>query len=150
KIKDQYAVNAKAEVDFIARNSMASVVNSISAYPGSMVVFNTLNWAHSGPVKVDLDNGDEIVDASTGQVVPVETLAKHNGFNRVRFIAQDIPAVGYKVYTTRHAAHSENAASQAATGVAMESPYYRVTLDPSTGAIRSIFDKQLQRELVNQ
>lgn len=148
KIKDQYAVNAKAEVDFIARNSMASVVNSISAYPGSMVVFNTLNWARSAPVEVDMDNGNEIVDASTGQVVPVETLVKHNGFDRVRFIAQNIPAVGYKVYTTRHA-KQEAAASQVTSAVTMESPYYRVTLDPSTGAIRSIYDKQLQRELVN-
>lgn len=148
-IKDQYAVNAKAEVDFIARNSMASLVNSISAYPGSLVVFNTLNWERSGPVAVDLDNGDEIVDASTGQAVPVEVLASHNGFDRVRFVAQNVPAVGYKVYTTRHGSRAATA-PQIEQTTTIESPYYRVTLDPATGAIRSIFDKQLQRELVNQ
>ncbi len=32
----------------------------------------------------------------------------------------------------------------------LESPYYKVQLDAETGAIRSIYDKQLQRELVNQ
>jgi alpha-mannosidase len=32
----------------------------------------------------------------------------------------------------------------------LESPYYRVDLDPSTGAVRSIYDKQLQKELVDQ
>ncbi|MGH9587063.1 MAG: glycoside hydrolase family 38 C-terminal domain-containing protein, partial [Acidobacteriaceae bacterium] len=148
-IKDQYAVNAKAEVDFIARNSMASLVNSISAYPGSLVVFNTLNWKRSGPVVVDLDKGDEIIDASTGQAAPVEVLASHNGFDHVRFVAEDVPAVGYKVYTTRHAQPAA-AAPQAEQANTIESPYYRVTLDPATGAIRSIFDKQLQRELVNQ
>src|SRR6185437_7553901 len=152
-IKDQYAVNAKAQIDFIARDSMASVVNSISAYPGSLVVFNTLNWPRSGPVVVDLNNGDEIVDASTGQSVPVEVLASHHGFDRVRFVAENVPAVGYKVYTTRHVTGDpaqDPAAPQATHNVTMESPYYRVTLDPNTGSIRSIFDKQLQRELVNQ
>jgi hypothetical protein len=150
-IKDQYAVNAKAQIDFITRDSMATVVNSISAYPGSLVVFNTLNWPRSGPVAVDLNNGDEIVDASTGQSVPVEVLASHHDFDRVRFVAQNVPAVGYKVYTTRHASdHPAQEASQATHNLTMESPYYRVTLDPNTGAIRSIYDKQLQRELVNQ
>lgn len=148
-IKEQYAVNAKAEVDFIARNSMASLVNSISAYPGSLVVFNTLNWRRSGPVVVDLDKGDEIVDASTGQAVPLEVLASHDGLDRIRFVAQNIPAVGYKVYTTRHST-SAAAAPQVEQATTIESPWYRVTLDPATGAIRGIFDKQLQRELVNQ
>src|SRR6185312_469009 len=148
-IKEQYAVNAKSEVDFIARNSMASLVNSISAYPGNLVVFNTLNWERSGPVVVDLDKGNEIVDASTSQAVPMEVLASHDGLDRVRFVAQNVPAVGYKIYTTRHAP-STPAASQSEQATTIESPYYRVTLDPATGAIRSIFDKQLQRELVNQ
>jgi alpha-mannosidase len=31
-----------------------------------------------------------------------------------------------------------------------ESPYYRVKLDPSSGAVRSIYDKQLQKELVDE
>lgn len=148
-VKEQYAVNAKSEVDFIARNSMASLVNSISANPGSLVVFNTLNWKRSGPVVADLDKGDEVVDASTGQAVPMEVLASHDGLDRVRFVAQNVPAVGYKIYTTRHAS-STPAASQSEQATTLESPYYRVTLDPATGAIRSIFDKQLQRELVNQ
>jgi alpha-mannosidase len=32
----------------------------------------------------------------------------------------------------------------------MESPYYRVELDPTSGAVRSIYDKDLRRELVDQ
>ena len=31
----------------------------------------------------------------------------------------------------------------------LENSYYRVTLDPETGAIQSIFDKELNRELVD-
>lgn len=148
-IKDQYAVNAKAQVDWLAKNGMAGIVNSISAGPGSLVVFNTLNWKRSGPVFVDLSKGDEVVDAATGEVAPTEVLETHGRLEHVRFLATDVPAVGYKVYKVRRA---EKTAAETAVGssTTMENAYYRVTLDPTSGAVASIYDKQLGRELVNQ
>jgi hypothetical protein len=47
-VKDQYAVNAAARVDFVTRRSMANLVNGIPAGPGALIVFNTLNWLRSG------------------------------------------------------------------------------------------------------
>lgn len=148
-IKDSYAMNANALADFLTRNSMASLADSISAGQGSLIVFNTLNWKRSGLVTIDLNLGDEIVDSTTGQPVPVEELYQGNNFRHVRFVATDIPAVGYKVFQVRHA---DQAVAPAAVtqNTTLESPYYRVQLDPETGAVRSIYDKQLQRELVNQ
>ncbi|MHB1675322.1 MAG: glycoside hydrolase family 38 N-terminal domain-containing protein [Acidobacteriaceae bacterium] len=148
-LKELYPVKAAALADFVARNSMASIANSISTGTGSIIVFNTLNWTRNGIVSLDLNNHQELVDASTNQVVPVEVLSGDNNFHHVRFVAQDVPAVGYKVYHLRDTKKTLEpaAATQTAT---LDSPYYRVTLDPATGAVRSIFDKQLQRELVNQ
>ena len=148
-VKDLYAVKAHALADFLTRNSMASLVDSISAGRGSLIVFNTLNWNRSGLVTVDLNKGDEIVDPSTGQVVPVEELRSGNSFRHVRFLAADIPAVGYKVFHLRPAEKPAVPAAMTQT-TTLESPYYRVQLDAATGAVRSIYDKQLQRELVNQ
>ncbi len=146
-IKDQYAVNAKALANFIAMNSMASMVSAIPAAPGSLIVFNSLNWKRDGLVSFDVDKGNEIVDTTTGKVVPAERLGGDGNFDHIRFLAQDIPAVGYKVFEMRHAAAATPQTDQVST---LESPYYKVTLDSSTGAVRSIYDKQLQRELVNQ
>ncbi len=99
-VKDSHAVDAKALSASLMRNSMASIADSIFAGKGSLIVFNTLNWKRNGAVSIDLINGDEVVDQSTGQVVPVENVptgkASHhivplriidNGksFNRVRF-----------------------------------------------------------------
>jgi alpha-mannosidase len=53
-VKDSNAVNAHALVDWLARNSMTSIVNSISASKGSLIVFNPLNWERSGLVSIDL------------------------------------------------------------------------------------------------
>ena len=148
-VKDLYAVKAQALADFLTRNSMASIANSISAGRGSLIVFNPLNWSRSGLVTVDLNKTEEIVDPSTGKVVPVEELRNGSNFRHVRFIAADVPATGYKVFQLRHA---EKPAAPAAIShtTTLESPYYRVQLDAATGAVRSIYDKQLQRELVNQ
>ena len=147
-VKDQYAVNAAAIADFVTRNNMESIVNSVPAGTGSLVVFNALNWKRSGAVSVDLDKGTEIVDASTGQTVPSELLSSGDNYQHVRFQAQDVPAVGYKVFQVRPGVTS--ATSPETKQTTLESPYYKVELDGETGAVRSIYDKQLQRELVNQ
>jgi len=147
--KDLYAVKAHALAGFLVRNSMASLADSISTGKGSLIVFNTLNWKRNGLVEVDLNKTEEIVDPSTGQAVPVEVLAGGKNFQRVQFVAADIPATGYKVFQLRH---SEKPATPVAITqtTTLESPYYRVQLDSETGAVRSVYDKQLQRELVDQ
>jgi hypothetical protein len=148
-VKRGYAVDASAIADFVARNSMANLADSISAGRGSLIVFNTLNWKRSGTVVCDLNHGEEIVDSVTGQTIAVETVQEGHALRRVRFIAPDVPATGYKVFKLRRGATDSDAAKSGPT-TQIESPYYRVQLDPETGAVRSIFDKEQQRELVNQ
>ncbi len=143
-------MNAQKLGAFVRRNSMASIADSISAGPGSLVIFNTLNWKRNALVSVDVnDRQSQIVDKSTGEVVPLEVLGHGKDFHRVRFVAKDIPALGYKVFLLRDTEKPPTPAAVEQRTV-LESPYYRVTLDPKTGAVRSIYDKQLQRELVNQ
>lgn len=150
-IKEEYAVKARAQVDWLAKNGMAGIVNSISTAPGDLVVFNTLNWKRSGPVLADVDEHDEIVDAATGQVAPLDVLASYGSLRQVRLLAEDVPAVGYKVYRVRRAQKELGGpAVRYSSSRVIESPYYRVTLDPASGAVRSIYDKELKRELVNQ
>jgi hypothetical protein len=149
KIKEQFAVNAAAQVDFVTRRSMANLADAVPAGSGSIVVFNTLNWKRSGTVTVDLNKTDEIVDVPTGQTVPFEIVSSGDGFIRARFTAQSVPALGYRVYRVQAA---KKAAPDPATeqGSTLESPFYKVQLDPETGAVHSIYDKQLQHELVSQ
>jgi hypothetical protein len=148
-IKDQYAVNAAALADFVTKNNMASIVNAIPASTGSLVVFNSLNWKRSGPVAVDIGKDQEILDLATGQTIPFEVLNSGDNFRHVRFTAQDVPAMGYKVFKVQSGSSSSAKAETKQTDT-LESTYYRVKLDATTGAVRSIYDKQSQRELVNQ
>jgi alpha-mannosidase len=154
-IKDRYAVNAQAQADFLVRNSLQNLARSIPGAAGTLIVFNTLNWQRDGLVAVDLPDGYAIVDGGTHQTVPYTMLFAGNGFHHVEFLAAGVPAVGHKTYSYALQKTGPVAAAKAGAGAGtdstiMENAYYRVTLDPASGAIGSIYDKQLQRELVNE
>lgn len=121
------------------------------------MVFNSLSWPRSGLVSFDLPEGTGIFDAATGTEVPFEVLYEGKlqplpgfggGYRRVRFRAEDVPGMGYRLYALRPA---KGAAASEATisGTTFESPYYRITLAPAAGAIESIWDKELGREIVD-
>lgn len=149
KVKDSRAITADALRDHLLRSSMASVADSIAAGVGSMIVFNPLNWKRDGLINMDLENGFEITDRATGQVVPYSVLHIGNNFRGVQFLARDVPGLGYKVYDL-HQGKIPAPTAQTLSTTTLESSYYRIELDPSSGAVRSIYDKQLQKELVNQ
>ncbi len=73
--------------------------------------------------------------------------------NRVRFKAADVPAMGYRVFAIVPAKGSDSLQRQALPSalhdLVLENNYYRVTLDVKHGAIKSIYEKQLHRELVS-
>jgi alpha-mannosidase len=148
-IKDSFAIHAQASVDSLVKASMATLTNSISAGTNSLIVFNTLNWSRSGLVEFDLRKTQELVDPSSDSGIPVQIVRTGNELNRVRFVAQDVPALGYKVYRLRTAT-APPSSPVSAQSTALESPYYRVELDAASGAVRSIYDKDLRRELVDQ
>lgn len=148
-VKDAYALHAHELVSRLVRNSMENLMNSISAEPGDVIVFNTLNWSRSGFVVLDVNKDQEIVDLSMDQVVPYEVLRTGNNFLHVRLLAQDVPAAGYRRFRLRHAEKPPTPAALTQSTV-LENSYYRVELDLTNGAVNSIYHKQLQRELVNQ
>lgn len=149
RVKDSRATTAAELRDHLLRGSMASLADFIAAGVGSLIVFNPLNWNRDGIVSVDLDKGEEIVDRATDQPVPYSVIHEGNEFRRVEFVAKDVPQVGYKVYYFRRAEKTPSA-DETSSSTTLESPYYRVELDPSSGAVRSIYDKQLKKELVDE
>jgi alpha-mannosidase len=149
EVKDSFPIRAQAAVDSLMKAGMATLADSIPAGAGSLVVFNSLNWPRSGVVEFDLSKKQELVDPASSSVVPLQLVREENQLNHVRFVAQEVPALGYKVYQIRDAAASITRPAPLQSSV-LESPYYRVELDPASGAVRSIYDKDLRKELVDQ
>ena len=63
------------------------------------------------------------------------------------FWADDVPPVGYKTYTAPSTSKGEGRGGGSSF---LENAFYKITFDPTTGAVKSIFDKELNRELVDQ
>ena len=59
-----------------------------------------------------------------------------------------MPAIGYKTFALKP--RTSAVASESLGGSIFENEFYRITIAAETGAISSIFDKQLNQELVDQ
>ena len=147
-VKNEYATAATKDVNYVLRRALAGLANSISEPKGTLLVFNPLSWHRSNLVEMDLDKEHEILDLVSQQAVPYEVLSTGEDYQHVRFLAQDIPSVGYKAYQLKEV-KAQVATPQVISGQVMENQFYRIVLDPGSGAVKSIFDKQLNKELVN-
>lgn len=113
--------------------------------------------------------GLEITDVVTGEPVPYEIfevadpqapvpyaayrygMGQYNPMEKieVRFTAHDVPALGYKLYRISPAGKHSFRSGVKVGKQTLENEFYKVELDLKTGAIRSILDKELDRELVD-
>lgn len=150
--KDQFAVDGRERVNAILDQSLSQLADKIRVPAPAAVVFNSLNWTRSGLVETDLDAGYDLVDPSSRAVVPVEVLAHHADYDHVRFLARDVPSLGYRCYLeARRQEHGSTRPGEEALPASnvIENEYYRVEIDPEAGAVKSVYDKTLNRELVD-
>jgi len=148
-VKDNYATQAKFDLEDIDNRSMGQLLHEIHIPAETFVVFNALNWKRSALLEVDLNENEELYDLTTQRRVPAEVVSDKGNFVHVRFLAQDLPPVGYKCFQTRSISKSSVAPTEIDMNPIIENKYYRITVDPETGAVESIRDKQLERELVD-
>ncbi len=147
-VKDNHAKQAMMGVDYLIRRHLAAIADSINSPAGTMIVFNSLNWKRSSMVSADVPKGYSLRDLTTKEEIPVHTRFSGKKYSRVRFLAEDVPAVGYKCYAMVPS-KSKTPASSEIHGEVLENRYYRVTLDVESGGVKSIVDKELGREIVN-
>lgn len=144
---------ARDQVDYVLDRAMTTIAGQVETPQRALVVFNTLNWRRNGWVEFDLQKTRELVDLETREVVPFEVLRDEPAYQRIRFLARSVPPVGYKTYAVRDKPASAPSSSPAAPSRpptdTLENSFYRILLDPASGAIKSIYDKQLGRELVD-
>ena len=145
--KHFHVADARETAHWIAEESISRLLDCIRVAAPALVVFNSLAHERSGLVEMDLSNGMALADPG-GQPVASETLRVGEGYRRVRFLAERVPAMGYRVYRLA-GGRGTNPAAASRPGNVVENAFYRVTVDPDRGAIASIFDKQIGRELVD-
>ncbi|MEP0868531.1 alpha-mannosidase [Trichocoleus desertorum AS-A10] len=121
-----------------------------------IVVFNSLNWSRSQVVSIPIPSGIESgwqVHNSAGAVVPCQvTTYNEQGESNptLLFWAEQVPSVGYCVfYLSPQAIAEPSIAALPAGEWVLENAALRVTVDPETGDLKSVWDKVQQREVLN-
>jgi hypothetical protein len=115
-----------------------------------VVVFNVDSQARSGFFDWELEPDETPQDPVTGQPLPCGLLQALEGYHKVRCWAREVPALGYRFYAVVKgkvpAGKTETTSGVTAT---IEGRYYKLQLDPDTGAIAQLIDKETGRNLVS-
>jgi alpha-mannosidase len=148
--KDAFSEDAAHQVDNMLRRGLSQIGAKVNLRGPAVVVFNSLSWPRSGEVEVDIDRGKGLFDLETGKAIDLELVRRvpDEQYDRVRLRAANVSALGYRCYGIV-AGGSAAEAPKLANSRTIESPYYRVTVDPERGGIASIYDKTLNKELVD-
>jgi hypothetical protein len=158
--KKEFAYSAARASDQLLGNAMAGITAKIPADERTIVVFNSLSWPRTDVVRVlhralKIGRNDvyyNIIDNTTGERVPYQAILGDRLQDTIAFIAKNVPPLGYKTYrleTTGKPPVFPNTTVSVAGNV-IENEFYRVEMDPYTGGVASIFDKELKRELVDR
>ncbi len=134
-------------------NTIQARVNTrVPAGGVPVMVMNPLGWDRSGVamVKVEMPSaagdGISILNAQ-GRVVPSEVLESDPKTNTYQMLvrAEDVPSMGYEVL---HAVSGKRpfVSDVKAHGLTIENAALRVTVDPSSGCITSLYDKKASYE----
>jgi hypothetical protein len=124
-------------------------VQNISIDGQTMFVFNPDLWPRTGMVQMELEASREVFDLTTGKALPMDIVAEQDGYQVLRFAAADVPGLGYRAYGVRPGQKRVAAKVNQSPALEAETRFYRISLDPDTGAIAHLVDKELNRDLVD-
>jgi len=154
--KGSYAWEAVKRTRMLREEGMGLIQNYLprAAVP-TITVFNTLNWQRSGLVEVYIDHEMlnpnrefQIIDES-GKVADAQMTGSREDGTYWGIWVEDVPPVGYKTYRIVESQESTSLPPQLDFKSTFENDFYKLSINPDRGTVQSLFDKQLNRELVD-
>ncbi|MFC4456341.1 alpha-mannosidase [Deinococcus sonorensis] len=120
-----------------------------------LVVFNPSPWPRQEVIDVELNDWHvmdlQVLDDHQRPVVHQFAMGQAGPPRKRAAFLAEVPALGYRVYrVVDRPPHvpGVDARPLSATERVLENAWWRLELDPRTGALRSLRDKQLDRELL--
>ena len=152
EVKESYARRANLDARNLLARSLNRLCQQMAVKDNTVFVFNWQTRPRTAPVETELGEGAYLVDLATDKPAPLETLLKKDGYRKVRFLAENVPAMGYRGYEVRMLGKPDEQTEEPARGEGwtIENEHYRLTVDQKTGGIQRLFDKASGKELVDQ
>jgi alpha-mannosidase len=114
----------------------------------AIFIFNSLNWMRSQVVEIILKDSPSNCNWQISDFQGNEMLSQRHLMS-ISFLATDIPACGYRIFWLCPCKSSLPSSQPLADEFILENQYLRVTVDPTTGDLSSVFDKTHQREVLS-
>ncbi len=141
--------------DFISKEALKSVAayvnTSLVSNAIPVIVFNPLSWKRKDVVRLELPEGDRgayLVLNSEGKEIPSQLVNEDIYKNVLLFIADDVPSYGYKTYYLQGRKNPTLSDNHLSPKNSIENEYFKVTVDPDSGWIKSIYDKKNGKEVL--
>lgn len=117
-----------------------------------IVVFNPHSWPVRAPVELEfarIRDEDVLLDPAGSEVhhqrLRSEATVSSGSRNRLGFVA-DLPAGGYRVFQLIPHGNRTPPELVSGTETSLENQWFRLEIDPETGALASLFDKRFDFE----
>ena len=148
---DVIAMNQFAGVLTSATEGIAAALNTQTAGQ-AIVVYNPLNVAREDVVEASVTFPGGVaktvrVVGPDGREVPAQVVGEKDGATKLLFVAK-APSVGYAVYDVQSGSATTAQSTLKVSQSSLENQRYRISLNDD-GDVASIFDKQLNRELLD-
>lgn len=161
-LRRQWQTNANKAFEAFIHSGLKELCKLVpTGKEASLLVFNGLGWKRSGLVRVEgLPEAIQVVDRTTGVRIPAQV----DGQTAICLLADEIPPVGYRIYTLKpqdplqtqdilepkgNVPTLDNITFK--TGdYRLEGPFYALEASPVTGGITCLYDKLRQQELVDE
>ncbi len=146
RVEDSIVPRLNAELDTLAENVNVAGLR--------IMVFNPLPWPRDGVVDFAFPSMGSIAGKTAvksvddGEVQALQTWGAHSHRNG-RFVAKEVPPLGYKTYVVTNSPPRESALVGDANSATIENRWLKVTFDPARGCLASIIEKATGTELVD-
>jgi hypothetical protein len=157
-LKESYAWEASRRAKMLGEEAYGLLQNYIPKEKvPTLVVYNTLNWNRSGLFKVYIDH--QILPrykkfkliTENGSEVKAQAVEHHSDGTYWVIWADDVPAFGFKKYLIQVEGDTpeQKQDREKSEMKILENQWYRILIDNEKGAISGLFDKELNKELVD-
>jgi hypothetical protein len=142
-----YIERARDLAQPVLNADLKAMAAGVRASGPRIIVWNPLPWPRDGALDLPPGLPADIAGLTRiggSEVVPVE---RRDG--AVRVVVRGVPPSGYAAYALVKGTPGPTLLRTDEAAGAIESPFFRVVLDPARGSVRSLVDTRTGRELVD-
>ena len=145
----QYTSSARKSVEGALSHDLTELLSQErdATSEGLVAVFNPVSWKRSGMVRLRISSSQHsvrVADLASGHAINLQRVSP----DEVTFVADAVPGLGYRTFQITNDGNPL-AEIRPTRETAIENEYYRLEVREKDGAIISLYDKQLNRQLLD-